>query len=286
MLNFLSAWGNVLVMVVILLILPTADVFTDIKLEFFWSSSRPPWALAILCIIPSHTDFIFYLWYQLEPREKKKFSWIFVIFQVFPQYRAASIIYHTVMSHGKDVVQNRKSTYERILNCVEPFLESIPQVIVCTASLFSAWGKLTGNLDDAKTLIEVTGGSTEDLTPGWVDIPWNFAVPFALSLISASYGIVKFYKDGPLGFIDTSGILSGTISIMFFVNLVGTMSFMVWRLMMMASMITSTGYLIPLLFSPNVDLFSGQCSSLSHQLPYFRHQLLAELYGPLQTAPA
>ena len=172
------------------------------------------------------------------------------------------------MKTGEDVVQNRKSTYERILNYVEPFLESIPQVIVCTASLFSAWGKLTGNLDDAKTLIEVTGGSTEDLTPGWVDIPWNFAVPFALSLISASYGIVKFYKDGPLEFIDTSGILSGTISIMFFVNLVGTMSFMVWRLMMMASMITSTGYLIPLLFSPSVDLFS------------------AELYGPLQLAPA
>ena len=39
---------------------------------------------------------------------------------------------------------------------------------------------------------------SEDLTPGWVDIPWNFAVPFALSLIPASYGIVKFYKDGPL----------------------------------------------------------------------------------------
>ena len=55
---------------------------------------------------------------------------------------------------------------------------------------------------------------------------------------------------------------------MFFVNLVGTMSFMVWRLMMMASMITSTGYLIPLLFSSSVDLFS------------------AELYGPLQLAPA
>ena len=86
--------------------------------------------------------------------------------------------------------------------------------------------------------------------------------------------------------IDTSGILSRTMSIMFFVNLVGTMSFIVWRLMMMASMITSTGYLIPLLFSPNVDLLSGQCSSLSHQLSYFRHQLLAELYGPLQIAPA
>ena len=40
--------------------------------------------------------------------------------------------------------------------------------------------------------------------------------------------------------IDTSGILSRTMSIMFFVNLVGTMSFIVWRLMMMASMIPST----------------------------------------------
>merc|ERR1711895_273805 len=49
-----------------------------------------------------------------------------------------------------------------------------------------------------------------------------------------------------------------------------------WRLMMMASMITSTGYLIPLLFSPSVDLFSGKCSSLCHQLLYCRHQLLAE----------
>ena len=74
-----SAWVNVLMMIIMLVILPSADVVTDIKLGIIWSSSRPPWALAILCIFLSHTAFTAYLWYQMEPREKKRFSWIFVI---------------------------------------------------------------------------------------------------------------------------------------------------------------------------------------------------------------
>ena len=81
-------------------------------------------------------------------------------------------------------------------------------------------------------------------------------------MFTACFGVVKFYRNGPMAFISNNGLLNGVFTLNFLVNLIGTMSFMVWRLMMMASMVTSTGYLIPLIFSPSIDLFSGHCNTI------------------------
>ena len=118
-------------------------------------------------------------------------------------------------------------TYARLISCVEPFLESIPQMILYTILFFSFWGKLTGNLDDVRNLIELSGGTTDPKTSAWVDLPTKFSISYSLSLVSAGLAITKFYKDGPLGFIPSTGSLDGMLTPAFILTLLGNLCFMV-----------------------------------------------------------
>ena len=118
-------------------------------------------------------------------------------------------------------------TYARLISFVEPFLESIPQIILYTIIFFSSWGKLTGNLDDVRTLIELSGGTADPKNPAWVDIPTKFAISYGLSLVSAGLAITKFFKDGPLGFIPSTGFLDGMLTPAFILTLLGNVCFMV-----------------------------------------------------------
>ena len=94
--NRLLFYFNLMFMVIFMEILPTYDIFSDIDMGITWVNSRPLWSLCVLSILIIHTTFQFCLWYRLEPKHRKKYSWIFVILQIFPQYRAAIIIYHTI----------------------------------------------------------------------------------------------------------------------------------------------------------------------------------------------
>ena len=83
---------ELLLMIVMMLIFPTWDVGSDVRLAILWFSDRRFWSISMFCVLLVHTFCSAVLWYYLEPTEKKKYSWVFVIFQVFPQYRAVSII--------------------------------------------------------------------------------------------------------------------------------------------------------------------------------------------------
>ena len=85
---------ELLLMIIMMLLLPTWDVGSYVQLAILWFSTRRSWSISMFCVLLVHTFCSAVLWYYLEPREKKKYSWVFVIFQVFPQYRAVSIIYN------------------------------------------------------------------------------------------------------------------------------------------------------------------------------------------------
>ena len=116
-----------------------------------------------------------------------------------------------------------------MISCVEPFLESIPQVVLYTALFFSYWGKLTGNLDSARNLLLLSGGYVDLNTRVFssVTFPASFAISYGLSLFSAGFAITKFYKDGPMGFIPSVGFLDGMITPTFIISLLGNLCFMV-----------------------------------------------------------
>ena len=202
----------VLWMIIVYELIPTYDIFSDAKLGIVWANTRPPWALAILCIYIIHVLFTSYLWYHLEPRGRKKFSWIFVIFPFYPQYRAASMIKYAALNN-EEKLKRETETYDKYLSCLESFVEAIPQVVVYTASLLPYLGTFTGNIDDSENLglvaCEVPDSTEFSPTAGylsrWFNICFSFKLKYAISFITASYGITKFYKLSPMKFISNEG---------------------------------------------------------------------------------
>ena len=110
-------------------------------------------------------------------------------------------------------MKKNTETYDKYLGCLEAFLEAIPQVIVYTASLLPYLGTFTGNIDDSENLGLVACGvpSYTEFSPAagylsrWYNICYSFKLKYAVSFISASYGITKFYKSSPMKFITTEG---------------------------------------------------------------------------------
>ena len=208
---FLKRFCTVLWMIIVYQVLPTFDQVKDLELGIAWASTRPPWALAILCIYVMHVLFTSFLWYHLEPRNRKKYTWIFVIFASYPQYRAAIMIKDTALNN-EEKLKKETEIYDKYFSCLEAFVEAIPQVIVLTASLLPYLGTLTGRVDDSENLGLVTCGvpSYTEFSRNSVlyrarNICFSFKLKYAISFITASYGIVKFYKTSPMKFINTQG---------------------------------------------------------------------------------
>ena len=151
MLGLLQRICTILWMIIVYELLPTYDQFSDVQLGIAWANTRPLWALAILCIYIIHILFTSFLWYHLEPRSSKKFTWIFVIFAFYPQYRAASMIKDTALNNEEKLKKDTE-TYDKYLGCLEAFVEAVPQVVVYTASLLPYLGTFTGTVDDSENL--------------------------------------------------------------------------------------------------------------------------------------
>ena len=193
-------------------LLPTYDQFSDIKLGIAWASTRRPWALAILFIYILHVLFTSFLWYHLEPRNRKKYTWIFVIFACYPQYRAAIVI-KDIALNNEEKLKKEMELYDKYLSCLEAFVEAIPQVAIYTASFLPYLGTFTGSVDDSENLGLVACGVPDSIefspTAGfharWFNICFSFKLKYFMSFITASYGITKFYKLSPMKFISNEG---------------------------------------------------------------------------------
>ena len=251
---------ELVLMICIMVLLPTVDVGTDLELAIIWFSTRRAWSISIICTIIGHTICSAILWYFLEPGSRKRYSWIFVISQTYPQYRAAFIIYDFITKCPDEAAKERRSIYDQKIGTIEPFIESVPQVIILTASWFSAWGTLTGNLDDITALEQVMREENEHTWHGYFNIPTLFYVSFSVSCFSAAWGVTMFFKKGPMRFLPEDGLI--TLDVL--ISLLGTCCFILWRMAMLASMVSSTGYLIPAVFTvPNSeDIMNGQCNTI------------------------
>ena len=74
----------------------------------------------------------------------------------------------------------------------EPFLEAIPQVHIYLVAWIDNDDKIIGNLQD--------GFSQESII---------FLMSFSSSVMSATFGLAKFFKVGPCKFLPTEGFLWG-----------------------------------------------------------------------------
>ena len=74
------------------IILPTIDTFLDIALvqKLFLNGY---WGCGVSVTVGILTNFLFtsLAWWRLEPVKQKKWSWIFLVLQLWPQLRAFQV---------------------------------------------------------------------------------------------------------------------------------------------------------------------------------------------------
>ena len=75
-----------------------------------------------------------YKWFRLEKRESKRWSWIILLLQCWPQWRAIRII--QLEMKKDEEAQAKKIELMREVTTTEPFLEAWPSILVMTIICF------------------------------------------------------------------------------------------------------------------------------------------------------
>ena len=115
-------------------ILPTFDVYSDFSLAigWFWNGH---WKFAISMLIPVVLQFVstIYKWIRLEKTNSKRWTWIPLVLQFWPQWRALRII----NLDRKDTIKadEKKKELKREVTSTEPFLEAFTSLLIMTVIL-------------------------------------------------------------------------------------------------------------------------------------------------------
>ena len=177
-----------------------------------------------------------YKWFRLEKRESKKWSWVMLLLQCWPQWRAIRMMHLDFRNDKK--AEEKKKELMREVTTTEPFLEAWPSIIVMTIIFISTtYDESFGEYCDRNKLWSSQAEKYDNRT--WTcngyrrsfDLPieyctiqpqnskcavysgpggfvW-FLVTFVISIISGSLGITKFLQNGPFSVLPTDGLLGG-----------------------------------------------------------------------------
>ena len=165
------------------IIFTTWDQYSDIKFAYIlFVKGHSYWSLAV--ISPTILNFIFttYSWYYFESKNQKKYSWIFLIFQLWPQICAVRIIISIVKN--KADWKKDKALMDRSIGLLEPFLESIPQTIILTTLFYLTNCQKTSCKESNRLIIGNNGVM--------------FGIAYASSIIGAGLGLATYLGTGPV----------------------------------------------------------------------------------------
>ena len=150
---------NTIVTQLFSILLPTADVFTDLRLiiylyflapdrfvtesgyicSSFWFPGCTPagwrshWKFGTALLIPFLANYLlsWLTWARLE--KNKKGTWWLPALNIYPQYRAARVV--TMFWTEPTRATEKKAKFEREISLGEVFIESVPTTLVMTAIL-------------------------------------------------------------------------------------------------------------------------------------------------------
>ena len=206
------------------------------KLEY---ERHPVWAS--LMLIPFLTTYLttWIAWYRIDKR--KHLTWIACVFNLYPQFKAANVIYHLWRNPRKGLAKKRK--FERELSEMEVFLEAVPVTYILTYQLMTT---TVFAVNESQWKDSEMGGRAVRMIfgPDWLGsfpktwLPPNdmlfFLVTYGTSMISASLGMAKALKVGPCRVLGDKGLLRGFLTQRFlllffacFFTLVGKAIFLV-----------------------------------------------------------
>ena len=239
-------------------VLPTFDVYSDISLIIVWLIGGH-WIYALCMTVPPFVQFLstIYKWNKIEMPQDKRWSWIFLLLQLWPQLKAIRVIRLLYKNDSK--ADEEKKLLHTEIGSTEPFLEAWPTFMVMTIIWIHTLFGLKGGADPAN--YEAVFGSDDSSN----NLTWFF-VTYAISAFTTSFGITKLMQVGPCPVLTEEGIFGGLLNRRFVIHFLAVMSSIVTKAIFVGFLLDSAfngesesvGIVLPLLpiftFLPNLIL--------------------------------
>ena len=208
--------------------LPTVDVYSDLSLIISWLVYHH-WRYAFGLLIPILLKFILitYKWYMIEKKEDKRWSWLLLLAQVWPQWRSLRIV-HLLYENDKRA-QYKKQTLVSEIRSIEPFLESVPSVLIMTMIMVQATPgilNIVSNESDVDCTLPEQWEQWKTnycaVFGGLGGISW-FLATYAISIVTGTLGLTQFLQTGPCPILSQNGHFRGMLTWRFIIASLATM---------------------------------------------------------------
>ena len=193
--------------------LPSLDVYSDISLIIGWLRWNPwgsrEYNYGLMMIVPVLLQILssIYKWYQIDDPKTKKWSWILVIYQCWPQFRSLKVV-RLLYKNDSRAEEEKKKMMRDVLS-TEPYLEAWPSVMITTGIWMGELIRFRRNENDVFGEL----GS----------IKMGFYFSYSISILTASLGLTKLLLVGPCPILSDKGLLNGLFTWRFFLCFLGVL---------------------------------------------------------------
>ena len=115
-----------IIIIVFNIVLPTMDLRRDITVLLYLRNFPEYWGWTMFLLIGIILNFIFTCsaWWRLDTQKEKKWSWIFLVMQIWPQTKALQVI--SLILRKDPRARQLRGKLSREVGGLEPFLEALP----------------------------------------------------------------------------------------------------------------------------------------------------------------
>ena len=192
------------------ILLPTSDAFGDIKFAISAFYSQNP-GIGCLMILPVvlNMAFTFYKWFSTDhdTQKEKRFTWLLVVLNLWPQYQVLKLILLILRGKSKDIWEPVQDKIKREISFIEPFIEAIPQFFVSAAVFtllisrsrtiqfddLAAFFGLSGHIWEVNEIKQVFGATTLG-----IDNNIMFPLSMMISTLSGVKSIIDYLSNDPI----------------------------------------------------------------------------------------
>merc|ERR1719219_3400124 len=242
--------------------------------------------MATAMLIPFLLNYVF-CWITFFRKEKnKKYTFIFALLTIYPQFEAARIIYLLVKkpSEGKE----KKKIFDQDVGLFESCLEAVPSAFIMSA-IFASVGGLDGPYLPFSSLGQIIFNAHSHSLFTWIFFQppgrsiamAEFLTTYVLSIFSAALGLTKILKNGVARPIAPGGTLDGLLTGKFVVALLASAAGLVARGLCIGYMAGAPGHRessLGLALTILVSFIPPLLLSLISTLNFFNKSSLKMLY--------
>ena len=206
--------------------LPSLDVYSDLSLiiGWFWAG-HPIYAWTMTDPVLLQFMSTAYKWYQVDKPQTKKWSWILLFLQFWPQFRALRVI--RLLYKNDFRANEKKKKMMTDISSTEPYLEAWPSVMAMTAIWMHAdatkdFSPVGASIDNSGAVI---GVQNDEIHYGNLG-QYRFFFSFSVSFLTAGLGLTKLFLVGPCPILSQEGPLDGLCTWRFILCFLGVLSSM------------------------------------------------------------